>query len=258
MSVLRRLKIAFSYYKRPLSLILPWLIKSREDTNFTYELSALNLSYLASFVAMLTKGSDEIISGYIQEALRDEALKRHIKERSQSIKAPADAEAKYGRRLGWYAIVRSLKPAIVIETGVDKGLGTCLIAAALLKNAEEGHPGRIYGIDINADSGYLLGGPYSDFAEIIIGDAVESLSKFSKPIDCYINDSNHSPTYERTEYETIRDKLSPKAILIGDNAHCSEELRNFALRTGRNFLFFREEPKDHWYPGAGIGVAFPK
>jgi predicted O-methyltransferase YrrM len=146
----------------------------------------------------------------------------------------------------------------VIESGVDKGLGTCLIAAALLKNSEEGHPGRIYGIDLNPDSGYLLGGRYVEFAEIIIGDAVESLKKFSKSIDCFINDSDHSPTYEKAEYETIREKLSPKAILIGDNAHCSEELRNFALRTGRNFLFFREEPKDHWYPGAGIGVAFPK
>ncbi len=170
----------------------------------------------------------------------------------------ADQEARYGRRLGWYAIVRAQKPAIVIETGVDKGLGTCLIASALLRNAAEGHPGRIYGLDLNPESGYLLGGQYANFGEVVVGDAVESLRKFEKNIDCFINDSDHSATYERAEYETICDKLSSKAILIGDNAHCSEELRNFALKTNRNFLFFREEPKDHWYPGAGIGVAFPK
>jgi hypothetical protein len=26
----------------------------------------------------------------------------------------------------------------------------------------------------------------------------------------------------------------------------------------RNFLFFKEEPEEHWYPGAGIGIAFPR
>jgi hypothetical protein len=24
----------------------------------------------------------------------------------------------------------------------------------------------------------------------------------------------------------------------------------------RAFLFFREQPQDHWYPGAGIGIAY--
>ncbi len=31
----------------------------------------------------------------------------------------------------------------------------------------------------------------------------------------------------------------------------------FTREIGRNFLFFREEPKSHWYPGAGIGIFFP-
>jgi predicted O-methyltransferase YrrM len=235
------------------------LIHSHEDTNFTYDLSALNLEYLASFIAIVTQNSPETATSYIHEALQDESLRNHIKEETiRHNSLSADFEARFGRRLGWYAIVRSQKPSVVVETGVDKGLGTCLLAAALLRNTQEGFPGRIYGIDIDPQAGYLLSGRYVEYGEILIGDAVQSLNRFDKPIDCFINDSDHSPVYERSEYETIKNKLSSKAILIGDNAHCSDELRNFALRTDRNFLFFREEPVNHWYPGAGIGAAFPK
>ena len=40
------------------------------------------------------------------------------------------------------------------------------------------------------------------------------------------------------------------------NAHCSDELFKFAGRSGRRFLYFQERPKNHWYDGGGIGVAF--
>jgi hypothetical protein len=29
------------------------------------------------------------------------------------------------------------------------------------------------------------------------------------------------------------------------------------MKTGRNFVFFKEQPKAHWYPGAGIGISYP-
>ena len=47
-------------------------------------------------------------------------------------------------------------------------------------------------------------------------------------------------------------------MLFGDNSHVTDKLYQFALATGRNFLFFSEKPADHWYPGAGIGAAWAK
>jgi hypothetical protein len=46
--------------------------------------------------------------------------------------------------------------------------------------------------------------------------------------------------------------------VLSDNADCTDELLKFALGTGRRFLFFAEKPKNHWWPGDGIGVAFSK
>ena len=77
-------------------------------------------------------------------------------------------------------------------------------------------------------------------------------------IDLFINDSDHSASYEYREYQSIKNKLSPKALILGDNSHVTDELLKFSIENDRNFVLFREEPKDHWYPGAGIGISFPK
>ncbi|TAK98666.1 MAG: hypothetical protein EPO08_18590 [Rhodospirillaceae bacterium] len=58
------------------------------------------------------------------------------------------------------------------------------------------------------------------------------------------------------EYRTITDPLSPRAVLIGDNAPVTDKLAAFAEATDRRFVFFREQPLDHFYLGAGIGIAF--
>jgi hypothetical protein len=46
-----RAGLALRYYRSPLKELLFWLFRSRETTNFTYELTALNQRYLASFIA---------------------------------------------------------------------------------------------------------------------------------------------------------------------------------------------------------------
>jgi predicted O-methyltransferase YrrM len=255
-----RLNLAFSYYHGPVKNIFSWLITSREHTNFTYDLDDLNKEYLASFIAVVTNTEVSKIKGYIAELEQDERLKSHIAELTASSKEKyvADASPRYGRRLGWYACVRAKKPKLVVETGVDKGLGSCVIAAALMKNEEEGFEGYMYGTDINPQAGYLLQEPYNRYGQVLYGDSIETLKGLSERIDIFINDSDHSAEYEMREYETIKGKLAEDAIILGDNAHCTRKLLDFATTTNRSFLFFQERPKSHWYPGGGIGAAFRK
>lgn len=256
--LLFRVKIAFTYLIGQLIKALRWLYGSRETTNLTYDLTELNKKNLVSFLANATQKSFDELMGYVNEIEQDIDLKFHIK--NQTINSAwsrmADTEARYGRRVGWYALIRATKPRIVIETGVDKGLGSCVVTAALLKNTAEERPGYYYGTDINPKAGYLLAGEYKKYGEILYGDSIGSLNGIKKEIDLFINDSNHSADYELKEYLAIQDKLSPNAFVLGDNSHCTDKLLTFAQMTGRNFLFFQENPKDHWYPGGGIGLAF--
>lgn len=151
-----------------------WLLRSRENTNHTYNLTPLSRKYLAHTVASVTQTPLTAIEGFIAEAENDTGLADHIlaarTAQPMEARAVSDAAVRFGRRLGWYAVVRALKPALVIETGVDKGLGSVLLCAALLRNRAEGHEGRYIGTDINPEAGYLLSGPYAAVGKIMYGD----------------------------------------------------------------------------------------
>lgn len=253
---LYRFKTGFLSAIRPFSVFLLWLVKSREYTNYTYDLEPRNKRHLAAFVAHVVGRPYSEVLGYIQEIEDDTDLKGTIAEGVSKEGRGANAEMPYGRRLGWYALVRALKPRFVVETGVDKGLGACVLTAALRRNAMEGSEGRYVGTDINPEAGHLLRGEYARYGEILYGDSIGSLGMLTDQIDIFINDSEHSAEYEAREYATVLDKLSDNALIVGDNAHVTDCLMRFALNTNRHFLFFREEPAGHWYGGAGIGVAF--
>lgn len=252
-----RFNMAFSYFRRPLWDLVKWVFNSRELANFTYDLEETNRQYLAALIANVNHIDHQQVLSFFREIEEDEALKQHVHSTVVASDEAflADPNVKFGRRVGWYAFVRAAKPAIVVETGVDKGLGACVLTSAIRRNRQEGHGGYYYGTDINPKAGYLLSGELAEYGEILYGDSIESLEKMEHNIDLFINDSDHSAEYESREYETIASKLSGSAIILGDNSHVSDSLLNFSLEHGRQFLFFSEKPTDHWYPGAGIGIS---
>jgi predicted O-methyltransferase YrrM len=253
----RRLATAYGYFDDSLAEIGQWVFRSREVGNFTYDLGLLSREHLIGTVAAATETPAADIERYIDELYADTELQEAVVERAagNNFFDIHDATCLFGRRIGWYAAVRALKPKIVVETGVDKGLGSITLCAALLRNAAEGHPGRYFGTDL-VPAGYLLHGKYEEIATILRGDSIESLKKFLEPIDFFINDSDHSADYEYREYRVIESKLADGAIVLGDNAHCSQSLYRWSREQGREFLFYREMPLNHWYVGAGIGFSF--
>jgi hypothetical protein len=235
-----------------------WLFTSKEDTNFTYKLTENNIQYLAQMISFITKRDTQLVYSYIIEPINDNEFKDFIinKTKKSKFSYKADYRVDFGRRLGWYCFARIIKPKIIVETGIDKGLGSILLCRALQKNSEEGFFGRYYGTDINKDAGYLLDGVYKNFGEILYGDSIESLKKFDEKIDIFINDSDHNPDYEYNEYLIIKEKLSANGVILGDNSDIFDTLSKFSKETGRNFLYFKEEPIDHFYYGGGIGISF--
>ena len=255
-----RAKTAGAYYGPLLARVFKWLIRSREVTNFTYDLEENNKRYLASMIADIANIEFSTAMAYIREIDEDAKLKKHVADviESSGMAFMADKEVLFGRRIGWYVFARAMKPRVIFETGVDKGLGSCILAAALKRNGADGYEGRYYGTDINPEAGYLLAGEYAKYGSILYGDSIESLRQFDGKIDLFINDSDHSAGYEAEEYRTISSKLSDRAIILGDNSHCTDELLQFSLQTNRHFAYFQEIPRDHWYPGAGIGISFKR
>jgi predicted O-methyltransferase YrrM len=200
---------------------------------------------------------DEVFA-HMKEGNDDQVLRDHVARQTKvSIqRVRADATCKFGRRLGAYAVVRIMKPRVVVETGVDKGLGSVLLAAALLRNRNEGFGGQYYGIDINPRSGWLLCAPYDSAGKILYGDSVSILEKIEGPIDVFITDSDRSTVYEAQEYRVVQPKLGKGGIIIGNYSDNSDALIKLSIERESDYLFFGERPKDHWYRGGGLGFGF--
>jgi predicted O-methyltransferase YrrM len=236
-----------------------WLVTSREHHNYTYDLTAINRDHLAWFVATVCAVPVAQARAYLAEITDDEALRARLAAATAAAarRGLADRQVRYGRRIGWYAIVRALKPGHVVETGVDKGLGTAVLAAALVRNAAEGHPGRVTAIDINPEAGYLVrSGELAGVVDLVVGDSHATIAGLDRPVDLFLHDSDHSEQHERREFELVEPKLAANATLLTDNAAATGVLSRHAERTGRHFLAFTERPARHWYPGDGIGAAW--
>jgi predicted O-methyltransferase YrrM len=250
--------IALPYLARQFGQMLKWAFTSKEYYNHTYHLTELNQQYLASYIAAVSGHDVREIERYINELANDAALRQMLVQRTLESRDRhnSDAEPRYNRRLGWYALLRATKPRVVVETGIDRGLGTVVMAAALKRNTDEGFPGIVYATDIVPDCGHLLAEPYKSFCRELIGDSVDSLQKFAEPVDIFLHDSDHRPEYEWAEFVAIEPRLHAASITMSDNSQQSSKLREFATRIDRSFLYFQDTPKDHWWPGDGIGCAF--
>jgi hypothetical protein len=274
------------YFENSLQQVEKWVPEKTETSNFTYGITENNQRDLESLLAVVTGVEVEKIHAYCQELQMDSALRAHLKsyfleeEMSDSIveyrrkigwsslrahfksnfleKEMSDSIVEYGRRIGWFALVRALKPRLVVESGVSDGVGACVISAALQLNANEGHPGSYVGTEINPKMGKLFTAPYSNLGKILWGDSIESLEEIKEPIDIFINDSDHSAQYELDEYTAISRKISSNGFILSDNSHTNTVLNQFSRDHRRSFVFFRELPLNHWYPGAGIGLSFPR
>ena len=247
-----RCRLIIRYLFRALKKSIPWLFRSKEFANFTYDLTPSNKEYLAWFIANVCDTSEGEIRGYFEELESSVRLQKYINDRLQQHRRgnEIDSEAFFGRRIGWYAIVRATEPKIVVETGTEKGLGSLVLAEALIKNES----GRLITIDMEPSSGLLIGPEYGGVIERMIDNSLQAISKIDR-IDLFIHDSDHSAEHESREFKLLQSRLSSKVIVLSDNSHVTTELAKWSLEHGRRFVYFAEQPLNHWYPGAGIGVS---
>ena len=253
-----RLGWAWTISVRQWMQMIKWAFTSKEYYNHTYHLTDLNRGYLVSYIAVISGHSESVIEGYVRELENDSELRAMLER--QTLNSPdrhnSDTEPRYGRRLGWYALVRATRPRVIVETGVDRGLGTVVLAAAVMRNAKEGFPGIVYATDIVPDCGHLLAEPYKSHCRILLGDSVENLKKFTEPVDIFLHDSDHRAEYEWAEFLAIEPRLHPTSIAMSDNSQQTSKMREFAAKIGKSFLYFQDAPSDHWWPGDGIGAGF--
>lgn len=230
-----------------------FLMMGRELDNFTYEIA--NEGELARYLDQAVGIPSRDAEGYIAELQGDSELRRAI-EANLMGRSDRNGTMPYGRRLGWYAIVRARRPKLVVETGVHDGLGSAVLLRALQRNADEGVDGMLVSFDINEQAGWLVPDFLRSRHELEIGSAPGNFAPAFKGrrVDIFIHDSDHRYEHEMAEFEAVGPMCAPNAVLISDNAF-GAAFPDFCAHHGLRTHIFKEVPRGHWYPGAGIGLA---
>jgi predicted O-methyltransferase YrrM len=251
---LRVLRTYSSSARREPRAAISYLFTGRETSNFTYDIA--NRDEVASVLARALDAPVDAIAAYIAELDGDQELSSALEAKLRQHR-DRNPQPHFGRRVGWYAVVRWLKPRLVVETGTADGLGTATLARGLERNEAEGSPGELLSFDVQPDAGWLLGADALRYARVVVGDSTETLPRelAGRHVDVFVHDSAHTYEHERMEFALALEHAARRIVLISDNAHATTALADVAREHGAPFAFVREQPVRHFYPGAGIGIA---
>lgn len=226
-------------YGHRISDYVSYVLLDPEIENFTYDIH--NRGELSAWLDGLFGAGR-----YVSELDHDSQL--HLLLRKQLRWRPANKRhAFFGRRAGWYAIVRALRPDRVVETGMHDGLGSTAVLAALERNGA----GELISIDPKPGTGWLVPDRLRSRWRSVRATSYEALAS-TGPIDLFIHDSLHTPECERWELDTAA-RLGA-TVLLSDNAHAATTCADFAASRNGHFSVWRERVADHFYPGGAIGV----
>jgi predicted O-methyltransferase YrrM len=166
----------------------------------------------------------------VKEVLSEDSftqIEKHVNQRQLELPASApfgqfhNGDPHLGRLC--YLVVRMIRPARVVETGVCYGVTSSYLLAALNKN----NYGHLYSIDLpplgsNGDDyvGWLVPNELKDRWTLRRGTSERLLAPIVQELgtlDLFIHDSLHTFKNMKQEFETSWSALNSRGILISDD-----------------------------------------
>jgi hypothetical protein len=230
-----------------------FVLTSPEPDNYTYEIA--NEAELARWVAVVLGCELSAAEGFVLEPRADVALAARLAEATAGRWLWSKRLPPFGKRVGWYAVVRGLRPRLVIEVGAHDGLGSLLLLRALERNEQEGFPGRLVSFDVNPSAGWLVGA--DSRWQLRIQSSNEGMAPVvgdGDPLDLFVYDGWHTFEAEYADLEIAADHLSPGGVLLSDDAQVTGALRRLCQQRGLEYNEFQELPVGHFYPGAVLAA----
>jgi hypothetical protein len=204
------------------------------------------------------------LAAYERE-IRSSGLLEHIRDKRREFDALLAAAGADGytpggigleERIYVYAIMRTLKPRVAVETGVANGFSTAFTLLALEKNGdgelysidlprtigEEPEPGVFYegtgraGVPAEHEPGWLVPERLRVRWTLRLGrtqDELPPLLTELGTIDSFMHDSEHSYDCMRFEFTSAWPALRDGGVLISDDVNSTEAFPEFVHEHGR-------------------------
>jgi hypothetical protein len=208
-------------------------------------------------------GGREALTAYERE-VRASGLMEHLLEKGREHYA-AVAQSGDGFSLGaigytegiyLYAVLRTVRPRIAVETGVANGFSTAFSLLALQANGEgelhsidlprevgrDYEPGTFYegegraGIPPGSEPGWLIPPELKENWKLILGRSQEELPPLLErlgTIDSFMHDSEHSFDCMWFEFHAAWPHLRPGGLLLSDDVNSTEAFPRFASEQDR-------------------------
>jgi hypothetical protein len=238
---------------------LRYLFRSRELSNFTYELD--NMDELARAVAAGIGAPLASVRECVDELDRDTELRDELRA-LLGANPKRDGDPRYGYRYMYYCVARLTQPEVIVEVGTHDGLGAALLLRALERNAAAGHPGELHTLDQTAEAGWLIPSRLGERCTRYTGDAGETLEPVLRDRGCgfLIDDIGFAfegkpwlfeaalgqgtrPLTIASEFPARANGDPPTALSVAAEVH------------GGRYAEFVERPRRHFWPGHAQGVA---
>jgi hypothetical protein len=224
-----------------------------EPDNFTYEIA--NEPELATWISTVAGCDPNAAWTYIAEPRLDDDLKSRLREATAGRWSWTKRSPAFGKRLGWYALARAIRPELVIETGVHDGLGSLLLLRALERNLTDGSAGRLVSFDINPTAGWLVGThPLWDLRIQPSREGLPEVFAIGDRVGMFIYDGWHSYDDERSDIQATAEHLAAEGILLSDDAQTTHALSDVCRERGLAYFEFHERPAQHFYPGSVLAA----
>ncbi len=131
-----------------------------------------------------------------------------------------------------YLLVRRMRPAWVLETGVDQGVSSTFLLEALREN---GH-GTLLSVDIGGPTeaghpvGWVVPPELRERWDLRIGPAEQILPTIDRPLDLFLHDSLHTYDHMMFEFTWAEPHLRPGGLLASDDIGCNASYQDFLAR----------------------------
>ncbi len=220
----------------------------------------------AEFVRRFLGGDAAALARYEAE-LREVGLREHLLERGREHQAAVERSGEqftlgaigYAEGAYLYAVVRSLRPQVAVETGVANGFSTAFLLQALDANGE-GHlhsidlprevgraydPGTFYegegraGIPAGSEPGWLIPDELRHRWTLLLGRSQDELPPLLDrlgEVDFFMHDSEHSFDCMWFEFNATWARLRAGGVLVSDDVNSTEAFPRFAREQSREPL----------------------
>jgi predicted O-methyltransferase YrrM len=208
------------------------------------------LAAIASSIHVTPEGLLQVVSPVSNDDLQRirceyESHRTALMERYKTVELPYAAAFAVEESSAFlmYALVRLLRPTIVLETGVANGHSSTLILNALTENGD----GELHSIDLSDNVGKLIVDGRRWHLHLL--DSSNLKKTFAAVvgalprIDLMVHDSDHSYQWMRHELETVFPRMSSGGVLACDDVNICYGMIDFCVAHNLKPLLLLEKRK---------------